>query len=282
MRVSRALRSFAIAACILGYAAAVTTLGWAYYKTWAKHEVPPGKAAKVITNQIIKANYGPEYWKNIKTIEEAYAGKNLLTPIPYYYALLQRDRNLCDELGYIRHSAYLKPYKELTRKEKLLLARRIPIIGGKPHYYPSSQMDFDLVDVLISASKAGPAAEDASLDKKREVAATWYAYDNYHFYFSLTQDEIDETVKELSAGLASPISGNAINPFEKEFSPGNAYCKRVTEKGELEKLYERDSYLRRYFLPSQFKSREYLYYRIYGEKSVIAEGMCLVRPEEDD
>lgn len=284
MRAKRALKHAILVVSILGWACAAVAIAWAEYKMYSKHEVMPRKAFKIITTQIAKGYYGADYWKDIKTVEEAWAGKGLLATPPYYYEKLEQHRDQCDDIGYLDHPAYLKPYSELTRKERLLLCRSIPIFGSwnYPHEFSTDKMDYSIIEVLISASKAGESAADKTRDFQMEIAAAWLAHDKLSFYSGKTKDDIERDIKEAAAALASPISGKVIAPYMKDFSPGDAYCLRITDRRALVRLYARDSHLHRYFYPSHFSARQYMYYRIYGEKGVIAEGMCLVRPEEDD
>lgn len=284
MKAQRALKLAIFVVSILGWACAVAALIWAGYKTYSKHEVRPRKAFKIITTQIAKGDYGADYWKDIKTVEEAWAGKGLLATPPYYYEELKQHRDQCDDTGYMDHPAYLKPYAELSRKERLLLCRSIPIFGSwnYPCHFSTDKMDFSIIDVLISASKAGETAADKNRDYQMEIAAAWLAHDKLSFYSGKTKDEIERDIKEAAAALASPISGKSIAPYMKEFSPGDAYCLRITDRRTLVRLHARDSLMQKYYYPRFFSTREYVYYRIYGEKGVIAEGMCLVRPEEDD
>ncbi len=284
MRAKRALRFIVLVVSILGWACAVAALIWAGYKTYSKHEVRPRKAFKIITTQIAKGDYGAEYWKDIKTVEKSWAGKGLLATPPYYYEKLIQHRDRCDEVGYLDHRAYLKPYAELTRNERLLLCRSIPIFGSwnYPHEFSTDKMDYSIIEALISASKAGESADDKTRDYQMEIAAAWFAHDKLSFYSGKTKEDMARDITEAAAALASPISGKCIAPYMKEFSPGDAYCLRITDRRALVRLYARDSHLLRYFYPSHFSTRQYMYYRIYGEKGIIAEGMCLVRPEEDD
>ena len=285
MKAARAWRIAFLIISLLGYAAASAAVVWGVsrHREDKKDEIPPKKALQQTADKIMQGDYGESYWKDIKTVEEVWAGKGLLATPPYYYEELKRNRDECDEVRYLDHPAYLKPYADLTRREKLLLARRIPVIElwRNNLSYPSKQMDFGLLEILRSASKAGSTAQDGSPARQRELAAEWFAEDKFSYRYGVLAKEIDDNARDLAAGLASPISGKIIAPYMKNFSPGDAYCLRITDRNKLAKLYARDSFLQKYYYPTSFNDRQYMYYRIYGEKGVIAEGICLVKPPKE-
>lgn len=220
--------------------------------------------------QVLTFKYTDSYWNGAQTIEEAWPNIVSRQAVPRYYEELVSAAKLLDETGYAGHKGKVKPYAELTRSERLLLARRIPKhLAVSP---PENYKDWRLLDLLDRCSD-WPSRGSMTTEAQREMILSpfYYAY-----YMVPAARELRR--KEVIAELGSPISNTIIAILQKDYSPGDAYCERIIDK-KADVIKARDSWLQHYTYKDTY-SREkiyYVYFRIYGETEVIAEGLYRAR-----
>ena len=83
-------------------------------------------------------------------------------------------------------------------------------------------------------------------------------------------EQLDRTEHEL----ASPISQTIIAIWQKQFSPGDAYCEELNDDAS-KAAAAKDRWVQQFTYPNYegYRAHDYIYFRIYGEKDVIAEGL---------
>lgn len=211
--------------------------------------------------------YGDDFWAKVQTIEEAWPEIVSDQETPYYYQQLMDAAELQDKTGYSGHPAKLKPYKELTHKERLLLARRVPNRASESDVdYPIPFVDWTLLDELF---RIGRYQRELVSDKteQQELMLDEYWLNPLTSYAGHAKE-----FGVLEPRIASPISQAILAPFQERFSPGDAYCRSLDDK-ECESLRAKDDWVQHFLYPNEYVNYVYLYYRIYGEENIIAEGL---------
>lgn len=196
-------------------------------------------------------------------------------------------RDELSSIGGYPLNSYIKPFQQLTDSEKALLAPSFSYqlyLGdeSKSHAGP-----FDYTGNLISAIAAyhrqkqitssdlikawvGPAAYEAGQDASK----------------AFTDEELSRWLaKNFLIQVASPITGKPFEPNHREFSRGNGFVTEITDKEDIAKLkaavihagmfIDNSDYAMapKNYDWSELNTCTWCYFRIYGNKDVIAEGV---------
>ena len=178
--------------------------------------------------------------------------------------------SLDESYGPYKFIGDIKPLEELTEKELLLLGRvgpvdkdiseSVPEGNSNPMFVYLGDFSYKLADQYLVTGQPtynGDAFQVFYGDPMaKEFVVKEYRRNPKFWLFKLSQ-------------CLSPITGKPIVLNAEEFSPGNAYFRVVTEKEYLRILRKR-------FGEMPEPNCYYVYYRVYGEKEVIAEGITLL------
>jgi len=219
-----------------------------------------------VIEDALSADYSEALWGNAKTIEEAWPEVVKEQEVPFYYAQLQKAAELHDKVGYSDHPARLKPHDELTRSERLLLARQVPAVASEwSVFYNGPFVDFTMLHALTVLSWR--LRDGNAKPPERELAES--AVQTSSLYSAA---ERKSAATAIALRVGSPIARAPIK-LSEDFSPGNAYCELADERVDRLGVYEADESFRDYHYPYEQERFHYLYFRIYGESDVIAEGL---------
>lgn len=285
MKVKRFLRLVVIVLSALGYAVTLAGIGWMTYLNWygqpAQTASSVGAARDRLVQEILDGQYDGAFWEGLPSIEEAWPEVVAAQRVPYYYTELEDAAKLCDELGYLDHPARLRPYSELTETERLMLARRVLHVDGMDYadYADDPLEDWTLLDLLRDAGEALWHGKIGGAEVQQRAIVKLLLRDALKYGFELGAEDIEVTRKGVAARVASPISGRIIAAYQEEFSPGDAYCEVITDEAQLSEMRAKDKFLRERYYPWAWELRYYVYFRIYGEQDVIAEGLMRKRKE---
>jgi len=181
-----------------------------------------------------------------------------------------------DSIGNYVFTGKVKPAEQLTEKERMLLHRvalweesglkdirteeeyKLNPTASSIFYFLSSELltRYENSGITTLSSDVLELATDTP--DKRAGWVEFYEWNPRHCLLCLS-------------GLLSPITGKPIRLDAKEFSPGNAYFEVITDKGVLRRLFSGER--AKHFNPDY----TYTYFRVYGEDSIIAEGIDVSR-----
>jgi hypothetical protein len=230
---------------------------------------------------VLQKHYDDAFWSQVKTIEEVWPEVVSKQRVPYYYKHLEDAAKLLDEVGIADHKARLKPYNELTRKERLLLARMVP--ESSDGSVASKYVEWELMKFLKGYYRTYGYKDKDDMYNDNYVRKDLADSIVHEYYTSGVERYSEMLARELR--IASPISGSVISIASDDFSPGDANCANLSE-WLTKQVIEKDRVILQYTYPVYYErdSTRYSYFRIYGETDVIAEG--LFRPRgwisEDD
>jgi hypothetical protein len=184
-------------------------------------------------------------------------------------------------------NSYVKPFQQLCDSEKALLAPSFSYqvyLGdeSKPHAGP-----FDYTGNLISAIAAYHSTRQIT---SSDLIKAWVGPSAYEAAEdasnAFTEEELSRWLaKNFLIQVASPITGKPFEPDHREFSRGNGFVTVITDKDDIAKLksavinagmfIDNSAYAK---VPegydwSALDNCTWCYYRIYGNKDVIAEGV---------
>ena len=210
------------------------------------------------------------FWKSYKTIEEKYKGVYSENYPPPYWLSIQEDFTLGKKLGLVKLEK-LPAYGNLSRKERLLLC-----------HPDDANWPIALVDQIVHTSGLAPYDK---LDRPdlNGWPSPWNVDFSLRFLLwkenskkggKLSSSEVRDWLWiEMSRLHVNPFTNSFIKLDCREFSVGNAYVEFHFEDEEWIKLM--NGYLAAVtdYSPQQAREMELVYYRIYGEYGVIAEGV---------
>jgi hypothetical protein len=164
---------------------------------------------------------------------------------------------LTKDIGEYRFTDPIKPISELSRNEKLLLDRVKPSKDGKHTYgFGLSNACYDLV------------SEYGSSGKTRLDANPIYGGMAIKGFFA---PSIDKEQQQLFLDpYFSPVTGKPLKYDEEAFSRGNMYLRIVTQPRVLKSL-------RKAGMVGKGDNTLFVYYRVYGEAELIAEGVMMIQ-----
>jgi len=171
----------------------------------------------------------------------------------------------------LRFAKTTVPPQALTRKEQLLLKRFYPfkvLTGDQLQYWES--------DILVTVFSAIMRKHWKNHSQNTISSVDDLFIDTYDMRYMLDPKrrlkgaEWDRWLQMWMYEYMSPITNRAFEPWHEEFSPGNGYFCLVTEDLVKDELWSH--------LPETTQTKfprdttYFMYYRVYGEKRVIAEG----------
>ena len=177
---------------------------------------------------LLDRSYDDAYWANFRTIEEAWPQIVSTQEVPYYYKQLIDAAKLLDEVGYADHKARLKPYMELTPKERKLLARRVPVMYES--FGSEKYEDWELIKFLD---------ENAYYETTDKRESQQGLLDMVMFSDYQNAAIRNSQISAIEARVASPISDLIIWVRSLGFSPGDAFSERLSE-GEAKRVRKKD------------------------------------------
>lgn len=171
----------------------------------------------------------------------------------------------------LRPSGRVKPWYKLTRKERLLLKRYYPF-----RVLPHEEPEYWQSDLLLTTFSA--------------LIRNWWTHRNqltisrpdelFTDYFDmrymldprkrLKGQEWNHWVESWLYEYTSPITNKIFEPWHKQFSAGNGYFQLLLDSKVVDHLWEYLSEESQTSFPRD--DTYFMYYRVYGERSVIAEG----------
>jgi len=220
-----------------------------------------------------------EMWHDVTSIELAYPWSATDGRIPYYFEELQRGKHLCDELGFLDEPAVLVPYGQLSEQEKFILARRTPKVGDE-HLHKSARFsrDWTLLQLMRESASQIPLDEAPNPFARSDIIAQ-AAFDMLPFSYSREEElSRDEWLMLTAKRCVNPLSGRVTSLSSTELSPGDCYCRLILDNAKLDAMRAKDTELKTTYYPGRWPTFCYAYYRVYGESSVIAEGLLRVTP----
>jgi len=183
----------------------------------------------------------------------------------------------------------VKPVEELTQRERALLAPSYELqgyLGARSRSGASVRVD-EFARTLPWSAKAmwsargyvtstlGPEGYVAMVEAKR----------------AFSKDEADRWLaRNLLVKVASPVTGRVFEPDHPEFSAGNGYIREITDPQEIARLQQAVknagiTVIADNYIPAEdghdWSTLErviWLYFRIYGESEIIAEGVYIHDP----
>ena len=182
-----------------------------------------------------------------------------------------------DSIGNCVFTGKVKPTKELSEKERMLLSRvALWQESGLKHIQAMEEYNlrpigfsiFGLGSELLAISESS-GITTLSSDALELVTDTPVKRSAWVKFY---EQNPRLCLLSLSARL-SPITGKPIRLDAKEFSPGNAYFEIITDRKVLRRLFSGER--AKHFNPGS--GFTYLYFRVYGEDSIIAEGIDVSR-----
>ncbi len=209
-----------------------------------------------------------EYFKTAQTPEEAFQGIYTKTHVPPYWVNAEKDFALAKRLG-LSTLQSLPSYDSLTRNERLTLC----------YITDSGEM------YTIFRTDVGRLFGEMLYDREPLVAGQHNAW-----YFKFRLEELSKSEASNSKALTkkealewldhfypalilSPISNSIMHLDCKEFTPGQAYVEYHYKDALWEKLWPKYILQPGDYSPDELINTGFIYYRVYGEKAVVAEGV---------
>ena len=193
-------------------------------------------------------------------------------------------RSQLRSIGGLPLDSEIKPVEELTLKERALLAPSYEFqlyLGARSA--PGS-------GVRVCGFASGLAQSEKSIWSARDYVTCNLGAEGYVAMIeakrAFSKAEADRWLaKNFLAQVASPITGRVFEPNHREFSRGNGYIQKITDRDQLQAIQKavRDANLLQGFeervqAPPGYdwpglEDVNWFYIRIYGETEVIAEGV---------
>jgi hypothetical protein len=220
------------------------------------------KLAKV-RDAIKIATSDGEFWDSIFTIEDKYKGLYSEKNPPPYWRFIEDDFALGKKLGLVKLEK-LPDYGSLTRNERLSLSHPNDI-----------NWRTDIVESMLNSFSLKAHFGFAF---PKEIDLNWAV-------IHLPKDFVFDSGKLSKAWatkwLQSEESDLQVNPFSndmtkyncKTFSPGDGYAEYHYGDDEWARLMKTYVVLAEDYSPMQAQRHGFMYYRIYGEKGIIVEGV---------
>lgn len=209
-----------------------------------------------------------EYFANAQTAEEAFPGVYSSAHVPPYWITTEKDFKLAKRLG-LATLPSLPSYDSLTRSERLTLC----CITEKGEMYTQFRADIrSLFGGMLYDRKplfAGQHHPEYFIRKLNELPKL--VADDPE---ALTKKEALEWLDDFYPALIlSPITNSIMRLDRKEFTPGQAYVEYHYKDATWEKLWPNYIVQPGEYSPDELINTGFIYYRVYGEKAVIAEGL---------
>jgi|GEM_PF-1946660 len=171
----------------------------------------------------------------------------------------------------VKYCGRCKPYETLTDKEKLLLKRYYPF-----NVLPEDDLQYWESDTMLTVFAALMRNYWKNHSKTVLERADQLFVDYYDMRYLLDPrrrmkgSEWESWIHRWMCEYTSPITCRTFEPWHEEFSPGNGYFRLVTEDAVVDQLWLQLQEKKQTKFPRQ--DTYFMYYRIYGETQVIAEG----------
>jgi len=211
--------------------------------------------------------------KRPRTVPEADYMAKIRKRVAVFYHKLQGPPTYLKDVRIpgLRYAGRVKDWDKLSRKERLLLQRYYPF-----KVLPEDELEYWQSDLLLTVF----SALMRNWWSRRNQFTTSRAEQLFTDYFDmrymldprnrLKGDEWDLWVQRWLYEYTSPVTGKIFEPWHKTFSAGNGYFRLVTDKGAVDQLWEYLSEADQTNFPR--RDTYFMYYRVYGERKVIAEG----------
>ncbi len=196
-------------------------------------------------------------------------------------------REQLKSIGGLPLNSPVKPYSECTPEEKALLA---------PSYSTQVYLGERSIDrtrngeyaanllCAVAANMPGHQITSTDLVDQWLGASAYEAMHDAAKAFSV--EEADRWIsKNFLVPVASPVTGKLFEPNHPEYSRGNGFIKEITDEGQIKQLVNAviqagvmigdDDYARapQDFDWNVFGGLRWIYFRLYGESEIIAEGV---------
>ncbi len=171
----------------------------------------------------------------------------------------------------IKFVGRVKPRSRLTTREKLLITKLYPF-----KVLPGDKLELwkgDLLQTVFSALVRNWWSNPSQrvLERKDQLFIDYfdmrYLLDPKR---KMTGEEWQTWVQQWMYDFTSPVTNEVIETWHQDFSAGNGYFVLLPDSGTVDKLWAHlDARTQATFPRSD---TYFMYYRIYGEDQVIAEG----------
>jgi hypothetical protein len=165
----------------------------------------------------------------------------------------------------------VKPRAKLTSKEKLYITKLYPF-----KVLPENDLELwrgDLLQTVFSALMRN-WWNDRSKTMLVRKDQLFIDYFDMRYLLNpmkrMNSSEWQAWVERWLYEYTSPITNEVIETWHEEFSPGNGYFVLIPESGSVDKLWAHLTEETQATFPRS--DTYFMYYRLYGEKAVIAEG----------
>ncbi len=227
--------------------------------------------AKCYTQQ----EYVEKFSEKPRNLSDEEWSKKVKKEMATFYEVRQRPPNFMKQVRLprgVRHARGIKPYHRLTFEEQLLIQRYYPF---KLHLKDKLELwSSDLLGTVFSAlmRKYWRDNSQKELSKPEEIFVDLVDMRMMLDPMKRLRGEAWEDWLTLWLyEYYSPITGKPFETWHKEFSPGNGYFVLLTDQTVSDVLWrnveetDQANFLREHVY--------FMYYRIYGERKVIAEGI---------
>lgn len=208
------------------------------------------------------------YRDTLKTPEEVYPQLYGADNPPPYWRRIEDDFALAQKLG-LATLPRLPDYASLSQKERLTLSHSEDSMNFYEMNWllhkPFQQVleGIELHAGQFSLTKLRNAVEELPADARESPQ-------------SLTPDEAATWLRELYPRPVLSFVTNGIMRLDRaEFAPGQAYVEYYYLDELWEHLIDRYVVLADEYSPQQAYDHGFIYYRIYGERQAIAEGVMV-------
>ena len=209
-----------------------------------------------------------EYFANAQTADEAFPGVYSSAHVPPYWITTEKDFRLAKRLGLATLTS-LPSFDSLTRNERLTLC----YITDSGELYTQFRADISrLFGEMLYDRKplfAGQHHSEYFIRKLNELP-------------KLVADDPEAPTKKEAlewldsfypALILSPITKSIMRLDFKEFTPGQAYVEYHYKDALWEKLWPKYILQPGEYSPDELINTGFIYYRVYGENAVVAEGV---------
>jgi len=209
------------------------------------------------------------FWKeDVQTVDERFPGIYSDGLLPPYFQKITDDFRLGQKLGIVSPDVSLPRYSELSRNEHLALC---PVVQGD---FPRDAVYTLMRNTAFHIADDGTSGVGQPYSGSIILTLRYLLQGRRLDSRQPTQDEARQWLKEEAFHFAiNPICNGLVNSRNSTFSRGQAYAEYIWDGSRRDELATKAQGAQTGISPDQLTTCAFFYYRIYGEKGTIAEGV---------
>lgn len=227
------------------------------------------KAQRRLEKVIELALADGRYWKeDVQTVDECFPGIYSDDLLPPYFQRIAIDFELGKKLGVISPSRTLPRYSTLSRNERLALCS---VVRGD---FPREAVYTLLRNAAFHIADNGDPGTGQEYPGGIILTLRYLPTGRSLDGRLPTRDEARKWLTEEAFNFAiNPLCDGLVDTRSSACSPGQAYTEYIWEGAQRDELARKALGAVAEVSPDQLTACAFFYYRIYGEKDTVAEGV---------